>query len=240
MEGPEKKHDVLRGILEAQKKISLLFPECVLVGGTAAAMHRGHRFSLDADSVLPNLKDQFQDILEKLEALAGWKTSRIRPPVLILGNFAGIDIGIRQLRRAEPLETIEKFGILIPSEAEMCRIKAWLVITRNATRDFLDFIALCDGFDNDGTAQAMASFDSCYPQPEGAETSRSQLIRMLAMPMPYDLAETDVEKYKGIVPPWNSWEYIHKRSLFISDLLFDSTVIEGHGQKENGGEGASS
>ena len=213
---------MMETIIEAQRRIAGLFPECVLVGGSAAALHRGHRYSMDADSVLIDLKERYQTVLEQLENLAGWRTNRLKPPVMILGNFEGVDIGIRQLIRKQPLETVEKHGIRIPTEAEMCRIKAWLIVSRNATRDYLDFVALCDGFDEQGLVEAMAPFDTFYPQPPDSETTRFQLVRMLASPKPYDIKQTDVSRYKGIMVPWNSWEYILERCGRISDILFDT------------------
>jgi len=85
-------------------------------------------------------------VLADLEAVAGWKTARILRPVQILGSLDGIETGVRQLIREEPLETtqIEYQGqtITLPTEAEMLRIKAVLILQRNATRDYLDFVAL--------------------------------------------------------------------------------------------------
>ena len=61
-----------------------IVPDAVLVGGTAAALYVGHRVSFDHDHVLPDLVERFDDILEDLEAVAGWKTARINRPVQIL------------------------------------------------------------------------------------------------------------------------------------------------------------
>lgn len=36
-------------LLEIQQQIQRHFPECVLVGGTAAALHAQHRVSLDVE-----------------------------------------------------------------------------------------------------------------------------------------------------------------------------------------------
>lgn len=41
-----------------------------------------------------------------LESVAGWKTARVQRPVQILGRLDGIETGIRQLIRDQPLETI--------------------------------------------------------------------------------------------------------------------------------------
>jgi hypothetical protein len=75
----------------------------VLVGGTAAALHAGHRVSFDGDHVLADLAGRFDEVLADLESVAGWRTNRIRRPVLILGSLEGVLTGIRQLRRVRPL-----------------------------------------------------------------------------------------------------------------------------------------
>ncbi len=129
-------------LLETERVIQTYFPEAALVGGTAAAPHAKHRVSLDVDPVIVDLRSRFQDVLATLESLAGWRTRRVRPPVLILGNFQGIDAGIRQLIRGAPLETTIVAGVTLPTMEEMLRIKGWLVVTRNAVRDYLDFCAL--------------------------------------------------------------------------------------------------
>ncbi len=71
------------------------------------------------------LSDRFDEVLTELEAAAGWQTTRVRRPVLILGSLDGVLTGIRQLRRARPLETEEIAGLRVPTLAEMARIKAW-------------------------------------------------------------------------------------------------------------------
>ena len=93
--------EVLRSAAEFQS----LVPESVLVGGTGSALHVHHRTSYDADHIVDNLEGKFEELLEFLEAQEAWKTNRINPPKLILGNFRGIETGIRQLIRKKPLET---------------------------------------------------------------------------------------------------------------------------------------
>jgi len=135
-------------VLSSAARLQRILPEAVLVGGTASALYAEHRFSLDADPVVPDLRQRFDQVLADLESVAGWRTARVRRPVQILGNLDGIETGVRQLIRDEPLETtqIERFGqtLTVPTEAEMLRIKGVLILKRNATRDYLDFVALAD------------------------------------------------------------------------------------------------
>jgi hypothetical protein len=79
----------------------------------------------------------FDQVLVTPEAAAGWHTERVQRPVLILGQPGGVLMGTRQLRRTRPLETEEIEGLRIPPLAAMARIKAWLLVTRYTTRDYL-------------------------------------------------------------------------------------------------------
>lgn len=112
-------------VLSAAAHLQRLLPDAILVGGTAAAAHAGHRFSRDADHVLTDLRSRFDAVLSDLETVAGWKTARVNRPVQRLGSLDGIETGIRQLIRQEPLETIElkhlDATITIPTESEMLR-----------------------------------------------------------------------------------------------------------------------
>ena len=99
-------------VLSSAAQLQRILPETVLVGGTAAAVYTAHRLSVDTDHVLTDLRQRFDQVLAELESVAGWKTARVRRPVLILGNLDGIETGIRQLIRDEPLETtqVERLG----------------------------------------------------------------------------------------------------------------------------------
>lgn len=205
-------------LLSAQMVFQAHFPECVLVGGVAAALHASHRISIDADHVHPRLKEQFAQILRQVEREAGWRTKRLEPPVLILGNFQGVRTGIRQLIRSRPLETTTVRGLKIPTREEMLRIKAVLIVKRNATRDFIDFIALFDHLGVKPSLRALASLDALYPQKEGASVSQ-QLALQLADPKPWDLAQTDLSHYKNLQPPYTDWNKIRRRTLAAAQKI---------------------
>src|SRR5258708_35601364 len=138
---PERSTAEWRRVVEASVRLQQLVPDAVLVGGSAAVLHVGHRVSLDDDHVIRDLVERFDEVLEALEATDGWVTARVRRPVLILGSLAGVETGIRQLIRQRPLEVEElatrSGSIRVPTLPEMARIKAWLVLQRNSTRDYL-------------------------------------------------------------------------------------------------------
>ena len=111
-------------VLSSAARLQRILPDAVLVGGTASAIHAEHLFSRDAGHVLA-----------ELESVAGWKTARVQRPVQILGSLDGIETGVRQLIRDEPLETavVDYHGarITVPTEGEILRIKGVLILKRN-------------------------------------------------------------------------------------------------------------
>ncbi len=221
---PERALPEWEQVLSAAARLQTLLPQAVLVGGTASAIHASHRFSRDADHVLTDLKPRFDAILEQLESVAGWKTARVQRPVLILGSLDGIETGIRQLVREQPLEIteIEASGqrIRIPSLAEILRIKGILILKRNATRDYLDFVALASRMDATQISAALSLFDSLYPQPNG-QSALQQLHIQLAQPLPFDLEETELSEYKNLHPQWHDWMEVKRVCLQASTGLFD-------------------
>lgn len=204
-----------------------ILPDAVLVGGTASAIYAGHRLSTDADHFLSDLWDRFDQVLADLESVAGWKTARVRSPVQILGSLDGIETGVRQLIREQPLETteVECFGqrLTVPTLAEMLRIKAVLILKRNATRDYLDFAALFDRIGEDEAVSALRSFDSMYPQPNG-ESALQQLQIQLAAPLPFDLDEVNLAEYKQLASKWHDWSAVQSACMACATLIFDRIV----------------
>ena len=203
-------------VLSAAARLQDILPDAVLVGGTASAIY--------ADHVLVDLRAHFDTILAQLESVAGWKTARINRPVQILGRLDGIETGIRQLIRTEPLETevteCRGHRITLPSEAEMLRIKGVLILKRNATRDYLDFVALADHLGDDMVAKALWRFDTLYGQ-ENEESPLQQLQVQLAKPLPFDLEATELREYKNLAARWHDWSAVEAACVHISTDVFD-------------------
>ena len=196
-------------LLAAERHLQHLVPGAVLVGGTAAAVHARHRFSMDGDHVLDDLRGRFDEVLATLEAVAGWQTERVQRPVLILGQLDGILTGIRQLRRTRPLETEEIAGLRVPTLAEMARIKAWLLATRHTVRDYLDTVVLFERL-GDGVVAALRPFDAIYRQSTDL-LPLAEVAERLAAASPADVAEIDLKAYRGLQPPWNDWQHVVAR-----------------------------
>ena len=204
----------LDDVLEKAAQFQELVPGAVLVGGSAAALYAHHRQSFDHDHVVVDLAERFDTILENLEALGDWSMSRAQPGRIILGELGGIETGVRQLFRNRPLETaeVEVRGkqLVVPTAPEILRIKAWLALTRNQTRDYLDIAALAEEVGLDEAATVLAGIDDYYAdlnqQPEAVST---QLIRQLADALPRDIeVTTQLASYKALDPHWHDWSTV--------------------------------
>ena len=206
-------------LLQAAERLQSIVPGTILVGGSAEALHAGHRVSIDDDHVLPDLRDRFGEVLGGLESTSGWKTDRIQKPVLILGSLDGVMTGLRQQRRARPLEVEEIRRLRVPTLPEMVRIKGWLLLTRDSTRDLLDAVVLIEKLGEASLAGAFSSFNEIYERgPEGG-VPLMELVDRLAAARPADRAAVDLATYKGIQTPWNGWPFLEARSRFWAGRL---------------------
>jgi hypothetical protein len=204
----------LNDVLTRAAELQALVPGAVLVGGSAGALHAGHRESLDHDHVVADLAERFDSILEHLEALGEWSTARVQPGKIILGELGGIETGVRQLLRRRPLETIEVqvqgMPLVVPTAAEILRVKGWLALSRNQTRDYLDVAALADRIGLDEAATVLRGIDDYYAdinkRPEAVST---QLARQLADPRPRDAEVTEqLSSYKALDSRWQDWSTV--------------------------------
>lgn len=218
-------------VLAASARLQELLPDAVLVGGSAAAVHARHRVSFDDDHVLNDLRTRFDEVLDHLEVADGWVTARVKRPVLILGSLDGIETGVRQLVRRRPLdvEQLELPGgeIRVPVVAEMLRIKAWLVLRRNATRDYLDVVALAERLGRGPAVALLVDLDEYYEDQQGAGGRRvaTQLAKQLADPAPYDLSEVDLRHYRKLAPRWRSWENVREDCRALAVGMVESLGV---------------
>lgn len=202
-------------VLESAARLRELVPDTVLMGGSAAAMYAGHRESLDHEHVLADLRDRFDVVLEALESEGEWVTNRVRPGKLILGRLGNIEARVRQMIRTRPLETVETVlpsgkSLRAPTLDETLRIKAFLIVRRNQTRDFLDVAALADRAGLDVAAAVLVRIDDYYAdQVQGGMTVASQVARQLADPQPADAEMTDqLDAYRNLDPRWADWSVV--------------------------------
>jgi hypothetical protein len=154
-------------------------------------------------------------VLEAVEGDEGWATNRVSPGKVILGNLDGIEAGVRQMIRKAPLEVAKVelpsgAELAVPTLEETLRIKAFLIVRRNQTRDYLDLAALADRAGIDPAAKALAQIDDYYADQHGeGEGVASQLIRQLGDPQPADPSVIDqLSTYRRLRKRWSSWSAV--------------------------------
>jgi len=211
----------LAEVLASAARLQQVVPDAVLVGGSAAALHAGHRESFDHDHVLADLAERYTTVLEAVEATDGWATSvrASRPPMTIMGALGGIEAGLRQMRRTRPLETLvvgvgDGLEVVAPTAAEALRIKAYLVVQRNVVRDYLDVVALADHLGIDAAVDVLRHIDKYYDDRSGESGSVvTSLVLALANPTPRDPEVTrELPRYKGLDPRWHDWSSVVEAS----------------------------
>jgi len=221
-----------RSVLAAAARLQALVPDAVLVGGAAAAHHAGHRVSFDDDHVVADLSARFDDVLRDLEETDGWITARVRRPVLILGRLEGVETGVRNLIRRRPLEVeivdLEGRSLRVPTLEETTRIKAWLCLMRNATRDYIDFAALSDRLGETRAADVVLSLDEYYADQLGAGGQRiaTQVAKQLSEPCPDDLSEVDLSAYRQLARRWQSWNAVTGHCRRIALRVLDRAALD--------------
>jgi hypothetical protein len=169
----------------------------------------------DHDHVLADLSDRFEMVLEAVEADEGWATNRVTPGKVILGNLDGIETGVRQMLRKRPLEVVgvelpSGDTLTVPTVEETLRIKAFLVVRRNQTRDYLDLAALSEHIGVELAAEALDRTDDYYADQLGeGDGVASQLVRQLSDPQPADRSVIDqLSSYRRLRRRWSDWDAV--------------------------------
>ena len=207
----------LQRVLESAAQLQAVIPDAVLVGGTAAALHAGHRDSFVHDHVLADLVGRYETVLEAVEATEGWATSvrASKPPFTIMGRLGGVEAGLRQMRRTRPLETCEVDvgnGVIVvtPTASEALRVKAFLVVQRNAVRDYIDVVALAEHLGIDNAVEILSDIDAYYlDRSEEQGSVLTSLVVSLADPKPRDTEViNELPRYKGLNERYHRWDEV--------------------------------
>lgn len=215
-------------VLESAARLQSLVQDAVLVGGSAAALYAGHRASFDHDHVLDDLRDRFEMVLEALEAENGWVTNRVTPGRVILGRLGDIEAGVRQLIRTTPLETQtvdlpSGESVVVPTPEETLRVKAFLALTRNQVRDYLDVAGLAARYGEQHCARVLVDLDRYYADDtkDGVPVA-TQVARQLGNPRPADTRTLDrLHEYKALDPRWHDWRQVVATCRAIAGHMLD-------------------
>lgn len=220
----------LMAVLESAARLQEVVPDAVLVGGSAAAMYAGHRLSFDHDHVLADLQERYEAVLEAVEATHGWATSvrASKPPLTLLGELGGIEAGLRQLRRAVPLETEQVVlpsgrRLTVPTMPEALRVKAYLLLQRNQVRDYLDVVALADRMGDHLARATLLGMDHYYlDRSDDEESVVTALADRLAEPAPRDTRTLkQLDRYRGLREQWQDWGAVTEACRRLADGMLD-------------------
>ncbi|NLE78326.1 MAG: hypothetical protein GX610_01895 [Rhodococcus sp.] len=208
-------------VLRSAARLQELVPDAVLVGGSAAVLY-------DHDHVQVDLEERFDAVLEALESDPEWVLNRAVPGKILLGNLGDIEAGVRQLIRNRPLETRREelpggAEVTVPTAEETLRIKAYLLVKRNQTRDYIDVAALSDRFGVEWAAGVLGSIDDYYSASRMAgDDVATQVVRQLAEPRPKDSRTTaSLGTYKGLAKQWTDWTSVVQQCQRIADAMLD-------------------
>lgn len=213
-------------VIRSAARLQQLVPDAVLVGGSAAVLYARHRTSYDHDHVLADLAQRFDAVLGALESDPQWVLNRAVPGKIVLGSLGDIEVGIRQLIRRRPLETqrVEVPGagtVVAPTREEALRIKAYLIVKRNQTREYIDVAALSDRFGTQWAAATLVDIDDYYGDGEADEERvAAQLLRQLGLPRPQDSrTTTGLAHYRDLDPKWHSWDTVVTQCQAVADEM---------------------
>lgn len=228
---PHEASALLQKVLDSAARLQELVPDAVLVGRSAAVLYAAHRDSYDHDHVVLDLRDRFDAILEALESEGSWVTNRVRPGKLILGRLGDIEAGVRQMIRSRPLETTEvrlTSGRLlrVPTAEETLRIKGFLLVRRNQTRDYLDVAALADRYGIDAAATVLARIDDYYvDQHGGGRGVAAQVARQLGDPLPADASVArQLNSYRRLASRWHDWREVRQACRELAAAMLEAEV----------------
>jgi len=218
----------LRRVMESAAHLQEIVPDAVLVGGSAAALYAGHRDSFDHDHVLSDLVDRYAMVIDAVEASDGWATAprASTPPFTVLGSLDGVEAGLRHLRRSRPLETTlyqleGGKSVIVPTLEEILRVKAYLVVQRNAVRDYLDVVALVERLGPTRAVEVLRDIDGYYLDRSEQEGSvLTALVLKLSTVQPRDPEVTSqLTHYKGLIPRWQDWSAVVERAHELAQEL---------------------
>jgi uncharacterized membrane protein YdfJ with MMPL/SSD domain len=127
------------------------------------------------------------------------------------------------MERRSPMETTNVQlptgdRLQIPTGAETLRLKSYLIMCRNTTRDYTEFAELVDSMETQNAAVVLASMDRYYcgehPRKQWVAT---QLVRRLADPQPYDEHDTRMSGPDAEA----EWAKVRERCLSVAVAMLE-------------------
>jgi heme transporter len=103
----------------------------------------------------------------------------------------------------------------IPTGAETLRLKSYLIMSRNSSRDYTEFAELVDTMEAETAALVLAGMDRYYcSQSPRRQWIATQLVRRLADPHPSDLDDESPDEKAH-------WEEVRQRCLSVAVAMLE-------------------
>jgi heme transporter len=103
----------------------------------------------------------------------------------------------------------------IPTGAETLRLKSYLIMSRNSSRDYAEFAELVDTMEAETAALVLAGMDRYYcSQSPRRQWIATQLVRRLADPHPSDLDDESPDEKAH-------WEEVRQRCLSVAVAMLE-------------------
>lgn len=121
-------------------KSGILTP-AYLAGGSALALHLGHRRSYDFDFYTPESL-LVEDIAAQLGRAGTFSTTLLEPPHTLLGEFEGVKLSLFRYNYPLVKPTTGFKGVAIASVEDIAAMKLSAITGRATKRDYVDLFCL--------------------------------------------------------------------------------------------------
>ncbi|MCT7658911.1 MMPL family transporter [Mycobacterium deserti] len=127
------------------------------------------------------------------------------------------------MERRSPVETTNVQlptgdRLQIPTGAETLRLKSYLIMCRNSTRDYAEFAELVDAMETHTAAEVLAGMDRYYcGQQSRKQWVATQLVRRLADPQPSDEHDTRMAGPEAEA----DWAKVRERCLSVAVAMLE-------------------
>jgi RND superfamily putative drug exporter len=136
---------------------------------------------------------------------------------------AETDTDQQKFERRSPVETTHVQlptgdRLQIPTGAETLRLKGYLIMCRNSSRDYAEFAELVDAMEAETAAVVLAGMDRYYCcQSPKRQWIATQLVRRLADPHPADLDDDGWPEQDATT----DWEEVRHRCLSVAVAMLE-------------------
>ena len=121
---------------------SRILPEkTYLAGGSALALHFGHRISVDFDFFTPS-HFKAKEIVKKLEKISRFVFQEAEEKDTLLGIFEGVKFSLFRYDYPLVFKPIKYLGVLLADPRDIAAMKLAAIMDRGTKKDFIDIYFL--------------------------------------------------------------------------------------------------